>query len=248
PGRDGLGRLDRLSLHALLPARSRGRDRTDRCPGHVCGPEAVGEAGRQRGGVRKMPLQNRVTPFGKIVAEPWRGRLMGNRGCLHDGEGRLGVRRWRTQRWISCRLEFRDRHREPMPQGRYTALFFWDEAAALAAGHRPCAECRRADYNRFMEAWIAAGLPGGPGQGGARVADRHLHRHRVTRRRQQVRFKADPADLPDGVVVVAPEMKRLPMLLWEGRLWHLSLADRRYYAAGLPPAQVTVLTPRPTVA
>lgn len=194
-----------------------------------------------------MPLQNRVTPFGKIVAEPWRGRLMGNRGCLHDGERRLGVRRWRTQRWIACRLEFGDRHREPMPQGRYTALFFWDEAAALAAGHRPCAECRRADYNRFMEAWATAGLPGGPGRGGARLAYRHLHGHRVTRKRRQIRFDANSADLPDGTFLAVPEIRRLPMLLWGGCLWHLSLADRRYYAAGIPPAEVTVLTPRPIV-
>lgn len=194
-----------------------------------------------------MPLQNRVTPFGEITAEPWRGRLMGNRGCLHDGEGRLGVRRWRTQRWIACRLEFRDRHRAPMPQGGYTALFFWDEAAALAAGHRPCAECRRADYNRFMEAWAAAGLPGGPGRGGVALADRHLHRHRVTRGRRQIRFDADAADLPDGTFLLVPEIRRLPMLLWDGRLWHLSLADRRYYAAGIPPADVTVLTPSPIV-
>src|SRR5690606_1439610 len=194
-----------------------------------------------------MPLQNRVTPFGEIVAEPWRGRLMGNRGCLHDAERRLGVSRWRVRAWIACLLEFRGRHREPMPAGRYTALFFWDEAAALAAGHRPCAECRRADYRRFTDAWAAAGLPGGPGRGGAPAPDRHLHAHRVTRTRRQVRFEADPAGLPDGAFVVAPEMKHLPMLLWEGNLWHLSLADGCYYAAGPAPAQVTVLTPRPVV-
>lgn len=194
-----------------------------------------------------MPLQNRVTPFGEIVAEPWRGRLMGNRGCLHDAGGRLGTPRWRTQNWIACRLEFRGRHRDPMPPGRYTALFFWDEAAALAAGHRPCAECRRGDYNRFMAAWRAAGLPGGPGAGGAPAADRHLHRRRVTRGRRQVRFEARPADLPDGTFVVVPQAPRLPMLLWQNRLWHLSLADGRYYAAGLPPTRATVLTPEPIV-
>ncbi len=194
-----------------------------------------------------MPLQNRVTPFGEIVAEPWRGSLMGNRGCLHDAGRRLGTPRWRTQNWIACLLEFRGRQREPMPPGRYTALFFWDEAAALAAGHRPCAECRRADYNRWMTAWQAAGLPGGPGAGGAPTADRHLHRARVTRTRRQIRHEAAAADLPDGTFVTAPQTKRLPMLLWQGRLWHLSLPDRRYYAAGLPPDHVTVLTPRPIV-
>lgn len=194
-----------------------------------------------------MPLQNRVTPFGEIVAEPWHGRLMGNRGMLHDAGRRLGRPRWRTQNWVTCLLDFRGRHREPMPPGRYTALFFWDEAAALAAGHRPCAECRRADYNRWIAAWQSAGLPGGPGAGGAPVADRHLHRHRVTRTRRQVRFEADPADLPDGTFVVSPAAEHLPMLLRHGRLWHLSLADERYYAAGRPPSCVTVLTPRPIV-
>src|SRR5690625_4831612 len=167
-----------------------------------------------------MPLQNRVTPFGDIVTEPWRGRLMGNRGCLHDEDGALGVRRWRSQRWIACRLEFGGRHREPMPPKGYTALFFWDDAAALAAGHRPCAECRRGDYRRFMEAWAKAGLPGGPGQGGVAVADRHLHKHRVTRQRRQIRFDANSAELPDGVFLVVPEIRRLPMLLWHGKLWH----------------------------
>jgi hypothetical protein len=194
-----------------------------------------------------MPLQNRVTPFGDIVARPWRGLLMGNRGCLHDADGRIGVRRWRTQAWIACVTEFRGRRRDPMPPGRWTALFFPDEAAALAAGHRPCGECRRADYGRFMAAWAAAGLPGGPGAGGPRFVDRHLHRHRVTRTRQQVRFEAAASELPDGTFVVLSEASHLPMLLWQERLWHLSLADGRYHAAGRPPRRVTVLTPRPMV-
>jgi hypothetical protein len=194
-----------------------------------------------------MPLQNRVTPFGEIVAEPWRGRLMGNRGCLHDADGRIGTRRWRTQAWIACLLLFRGRQRDPMPPGRWTALFFWDEAAALAAGHRPCGECRRADYRRFMAAWAAAGLPGGPGAGGPRAVDRHLHRHRVTRTRGQVRFEAAAAELPDGTFLVLPKAPHVPMLLWQGRLWRFSVAEGRYQAAGPPPARATVLTPRPVV-
>jgi hypothetical protein len=195
-----------------------------------------------------MPLQNRVTPFGEMVAEPWRGRLMGNRGCLHDAERRIGTSRWRTQAWIACRLEFRGRQREPMPQGRWTALFFWDEAAALAAGHRPCGECRRQDYRRFMAAWRAAGLPGGPGDGGPQAVDRHLHRHRVTPRREQVRFEADVGDLPDGTFVLASRSDTLPMLLWQGRFWRLAPGEGGYRAAGRPQGRVTVLTPRPNVA
>jgi hypothetical protein len=99
-----------------------------------------------------MPFQNRVTPLGELIATPERGLVYGNRGRLHDAEGRIR-REWQLKRWISCRLEFRSRHRPggPMPPGRYTGLFFLDEATAFAAGHRPCAECRREDYVRFME-------------------------------------------------------------------------------------------------
>ena len=192
---------------------------------------------------RRTPLQNRVTPFGEIVSAPWRGSLMGNRGCLHDDRGRLGIRRWRHQNWVCCVTEFRGRHRHPMPPARWTALFFWDEAAALAAGHRPCGECRYRDYKRFRAAWATASLPGDD----PREIDKYLHSHRVTRTRQQVRHMAVTRDLPDGVFVMIPEGEHMPMLLKNGQLWHLSLADGRYYAAGPAPAEVTVLTPLPLV-
>src|SRR5713226_1145668 len=99
-----------------------------------------------------MPLRNRVTPFGEILALAGRGTLMGNRGILHDAQ-RTIVRDSQVRRWIACRLEFRGRHRRIMTPGRWTELFFLDEAAAFAAGHRPCAECRRADFVRFQDAW-----------------------------------------------------------------------------------------------
>ena len=92
-----------------------------------------------------MPRRNRVTPLGDIVAHPARGLVFGNRGCLHDDDGRIR-RRHAGRRWIACRLSFKDRRRELMAPGRYTELFFLDDATALAAGHRPCAECRREDY------------------------------------------------------------------------------------------------------
>ena len=80
-----------------------------------------------------MPLQNRVTPTGEIVADPARGTLMGNRGCLHTPDRRLGAARWRSKLWICCLLDFKGVRRDPMPPGRWTALFFLDEATAFAS-------------------------------------------------------------------------------------------------------------------
>ena len=111
-----------------------------------------------------MPLPNRVTPFGDLVADPARGLVYGNRGCLHDPEGRIR-RRYAGRRWIACRLEFRGWRRSPLLQpGRFTELFFLDEATAFAAGHRPCALCRREDYGRFVGLWERLH----PGQSGRR--------------------------------------------------------------------------------
>jgi len=193
-----------------------------------------------------MPLQNRVTPAGEITAQPWRGALMGNRGILHDAQNRLETARWRHNNWVCCVTEFRDRHREVMPPPgsptRYTALFFWDEACALAAGHRPCGECRNADWRRFKAAWAAAGLPGRK----AHEIDRVLHTARVTRSRRQVTFEAELATLPDGVFLTLAT-GNTPLLKWRTRLWRWS--PEGYADAGPGhPATVRVLTPAPTVA
>jgi hypothetical protein len=194
-----------------------------------------------------MTLQNRVTPFGEITAQPWRGAMMGNRGILHDAQNQLGVARWRHNNWVCCVTEFRGRHRQPMPPPgaptRYTALFFWDDACALAAGHRPCGECRNADYRRFKRAWLAAGLPGGKAQD----IDRVLHAARVTRDRRQVTFEADLATLPDGAYLTRPGADDAPLLKWQGRLWHWS--PEGYADAGSDLSGIAcVLTPAPTVA
>ncbi len=193
-----------------------------------------------------MPLQNRVTPTGQITAQPWRGALMGNRGILHDAEGRLGTARWRHNNWVCCVTEFRGRYREVMPPPgsptRYTALFFWDEAGALAAGHRPCAECRNADWRRFKAAWAAAGLPGRR----AHEIDRVLHAARVTRTRQLVTHEAGLATLPDGVFLTL-DTEAAPLLKWRGHLWRWS--PEGYTDAGPGHSgTVRVLTPSPTVA
>ncbi|NUM45444.1 MAG: hypothetical protein HUU38_12135 [Anaerolineales bacterium] len=102
-----------------------------------------------------MPRQNRVTPFGQLIATPERGTLMGNRGSLHNAHGQIR-RPFVGQRWIICLLAFKGWHRTVMTPGQYTELFFLDEATALAAGHRPCAECQRPRFNLFRETWARA--------------------------------------------------------------------------------------------
>jgi hypothetical protein len=146
-----------------------------------------------------VPLQNRVTPFSEPIVHPARGLVYGNRGCLHDDDGRIR-RLFATRRWIACRLEFRGWHRGPLLQpGRFTELFFLDEATALAAGHRPCALCRRADYDRLLAVWRELH----PGETGADAIDARLHDERLVRGTRERRLhEAAPDDLPDGTFVV----------------------------------------------
>ena len=146
------------------------------------------------------PLQNRVLPTGEIVADPARGLLMGNRGCIHRPDRTLGPARWRTKMWISCVLVWRDVRRDVMPPGRWTALFFLDEATAMAAGHRPCGYCRREDYLAYAGAWQqAAGLAQRLRAG---EMDTVLHAERVdSRTRRQRTRPARAGELPDGVMV-----------------------------------------------
>jgi len=153
-----------------------------------------------------MPLQNRVTPLGELVADPARGLVYGNRGCLHDETGRIR-RRYNGKRWIGCRLEFRGWLRRPLLQpGRFTELFFLDEATAFAAGHRPCALCRRADYDRLAEIWRNLH----PGQVGADAIDAQLHTERVTPgQRAQRLHNASLDQLPDGAFVLEEGVPRL---------------------------------------
>ncbi len=153
-----------------------------------------------------MPLQNRVTPLSELVADPARGLVYGNRGCLHDEAGRIR-RRYNGKRWIGCRLEFRGWLRRPLLQpGRFTELFFLDEATAFAAGHRPCALCRREDYVRFGEIWRDLH----PGQVGADAIDAQLHAERVDPRTRGHRLhEARLDELPDGAFVLEGGAPRL---------------------------------------
>jgi hypothetical protein len=149
-----------------------------------------------------MPLQNRVTPLGAIVAIKQRGLFIGNRGIIHDPATRtLFGRRWTTKAWLVCQLHYKGRRREVMSRRSWTELFFLDEAIALAAGHRPCFYCRRHDAEAFRRAWAK-------GRGGdvplAPEIDAVLHAERLERGRKRTHPISDSLDrLPDGAVIIA---------------------------------------------
>jgi hypothetical protein len=186
-----------------------------------------------------MPLRNRVTPEGEILAHPARGTLMGNRGRLHRADRTLGPSLWTTRAWIACALAFKDRRRTIMAPGSYTELFFLDEATAFAAGHRPCAECRRAEFRRFRAHWEEAF---GPAR--APEIDAALHRARVRRDRSRVTFDAPAEALPDGTMIRTADGPAL--LLGDAlRLWSpAGYGPPRRRPAGA----ACVLTPAPVVA
>ena len=191
-----------------------------------------------------MPLQNRVTPLGELIVTPARGLVYGNRGCLHDDDGRIR-RRYNGKRWIACRLQFRGWRRQPLVQpGRYTGLFFLDEVTAFAAGHRPCALCRREDYLRLLAIWDELH----PGKRGADAIDAQLHTERIDSRTRRQRHHAAPLDdLPDGAFVLLEDAPYLvlgeTLLEWTP----LGYAARRSRPGGLrailltPPSFVAVL-------
>ena len=188
-----------------------------------------------------MPLQNRVTPFGDIIADPARGEFMGNRGILHDPATRtLTRRRWATQAWIICLCAFSGRKRTLMAPGRYTELFFLDEATALAAGHRPCFECRRGDALAFRDAW-ARGL-GEPAPRAAAM-DAVLHRERLDGREKRHHPLPRPVHtFPDGAMVADAETA---FVVAGGETFRWSPAG---YAPGRPGPDAALLTPPSTLA
>jgi hypothetical protein len=184
-----------------------------------------------------MPLQNRVTPTGDIIATPARGLFVGNRGIIHDPATKsLLRRRWSTPMWLTCVLEFRGRRREVMAKRSWTELFFLDEATAFAAGHRPCFFCRREDAKRFRAAWE---------QGNRKTAvradeiDRVLHAERLDHGRKRLHpLPVLPRDLPDGAMV---QQGTESYLIAQGRAFQWSPAG--YRTAELAVEAVTLLTP-----
>ena len=163
-----------------------------------------------------MPLQNRVLPTGEIVAIPDRGMFVGNRGIIHNPATKTLLRkRWSTDAWLTCVLEFRGRRRRVMQRQSWTELFFLDEATAFAAGHRPCFYCRREDANRFRAAWEKGNRTG---EVLAPDMDAVLHRERFASGKRLHPLPMRIEKLPDGTMVQAGEesylIARGRPLLW----------------------------------
>ena len=186
-----------------------------------------------------MPRQNRVQPDGTLIAVPDRGLFWGNRGVLVDASGRL-VRYCRGRAWAICVLSFKGRRRALWAPNRLTELFFLDEATGLAAGHRPCGECRYRDYQAFKRCWA---LASGGGVPGVVEIDARLHEDRLLRPGVRRFFVAALSELPDGVMV---SVDGAPWLVHGGEL--LAWTPGGYADRRLATGSVTVITPRATVA
>jgi len=195
------------------------------------------------------PARNRVTPTGDIVAIPLRGAWTGNRGNLHRDPSEQGnsiVRFHAGDLWIICALRFKDRHQEQWRPGHYTFLFFHDEAVAFAAGHRPCAECRRPAYNAYRAAW-AAGLGVEPPS--ARDMNRRLHAERLVAGTHRRRLHELPwPDLPDGTFVLLGPGAGVPAVVIGTHLTEWTLDGYGPRRARPRSGVATVLTPPATVA
>jgi hypothetical protein len=189
-----------------------------------------------------MPLQNRVNPWGQLVAVEARGAWLGNRGGVLHNEQKQIVKSWASQCWITCRLEFKGRRRTIFAPGHYTELFFLDEATSFAAGHRPCGECRRERYNEFKSVWVAAN-PNLVSSFHPKIAeiDKVIHGERVARGGKKVTYSTTLGELVSGVIF---EWNDHAYLLWNEQLYAWSFTG---YGAPQPlPAdntQVQVLTP-----
>lgn len=194
---------------------------------------------------RIMPLQSRVSPFGDLFADKARGLLYGNRGGrIHGDDRTLTARRWASRAWICCLLSFKGRHREVWGRG-FTGLFFLDEVTALAAGHRPCFECRRKDAEAFAMLWPGARKR----DDRARVAemDAILQAERLDGRKKR-RHRLPIGALPDGAAIVMPDDDEQAAMLRGSKL--LGWTPKGYASAGRRPrsGSVDVLTPPSIIA
>jgi len=192
-----------------------------------------------------MPKQNRVNPWGEIIATPARGTLMGNRGRLHDDQQQI-LRPYQGKRWISCVLHFKDRHRTVMAPRQYTELFFLDEVTALAAGHRPCAECSRQRFESFRLLWAQANPRLAQGKKPlADELDEVLHRERLNTDLQKMTYHDNLGDLPGGTIVAL--QGKQPYLWFRNSLWAWHPLGYGKPLAAQANQRVEVLTPKSIV-
>lgn len=187
-----------------------------------------------------MSRRNQVDPHSQLHAVSARGIFMGNRGCLHNNVPEV-VSQWKNLPWITCTLSYTGPKRKLMRPNHYTELFFLDEPTSYAAGHRPCAQCRRPAYNQFKKVWASVF----PQQQdlSANAIDNLLHAARLNADDSQRTWRANLADLPDGSMI---EYAGDCVLLWHGEQWRWSFTG--YTQLLLPIAgnvEVTVLTPEP---
>jgi len=187
-----------------------------------------------------MPLQNRVNPKGEIVFSSSRGKLMGNRGCLHDGAKRI-VRPSKIIHWVTCALEYKGIRRSLMAEGNYTELFFLDEATALAAGHRPCATCRNEQYKEFTALWATVH---GAGMFDRVAMDKTLHADRIGAGGSKVIYRELIDGLPNGTYI---ELDNEWHLVWDDKLLRWSFEGYQDAQARPTGTEVAVLTPRSVV-
>ena len=191
-----------------------------------------------------MPLQNRVNPFGEIIATPYRGAFTGNRGIIHNDEQKI-TKKFALKAWITCQLNYKNFQRKVMTGRKWTELFFLDEATAFAAGHRPCGFCRNADYKNFKALWLKANaefydlanekIPS---------IDKIIHQERITKLRAKNYYFERLGNLPDGVIIAFPNDLTKCFLHKNGKLFEW---QPRGYIAKIQPhknLEVAVLTPK----
>ncbi|MBB6563656.1 hypothetical protein HNP48_006380 [Acidovorax soli] len=188
-----------------------------------------------------MTLQNRVDPWGQLTNTPARGAWLGNRGILHNDQQEI-VAPWRHKSWVTCQLEFKGIKRKPFSPGNYSELFFLDEATALSAGHRPCAQCRRERFNEFKSLWQATLADDAVASGTTVTSiDKQLHKERAVRGGGKLTFQSPLGMVPDGAFI---DHSGDALLLWQGQLHKWSAHG--YSKAGVvvvPSTTVTVITP-----
>jgi hypothetical protein len=189
-------------------------------------------------------LQNRVDPFGNLIKTSARGAWMGNRGLLHNDKQEV-VRPFKLKAWITCKLEFKGRKRKVMTPNLYTELFFFDEATSFAAGHRPCFECRREDYNKFKSFW----LKGNPEYGynektSIQEIDDIMQQERMNLDKSKVTYEESPVLLPDGAFVL---FNNEPYLVKNGSMYLWSPFGYAEETSLPKTAKLLVLTPQSVI-